>query len=387
MAGLRKFNNSYYARVRKWDGSKQSERLIPLKTSKKTDAIERLLQINRVERDIKNGIDFSFPWLNEKGRLEVKRYTLKTAIEEYLLAREKEGLRSGTLDIYGLALDNLIRVCSTKLPVEKIKTNHIEIFKDMFKNRSNEYLNINLRAVKTFFNWLVDKDIIPEPPRIKLVKIPKKPPMYFSESEWNKLMTLDYTKLKSEYSNILYPELIHYQKAWFFYINTGCRLSEPFKGQIKGNWLIVDQDSSKTKIMREIRLNKELKRIVIEMQARLNNHLKNNKSEIDFIKRYSRIFKSCCLLVGIKNKHFHHIRHTFAVRRYLEIRDIYQVAKELGHASVTTTEIYAKFNMSKLEEDFPKLLNGNNSEKLPKFAIRDMSFRDMPSRGNTIARG
>ncbi len=83
------------------------------------------------------------------------------------------------------------------------------------------------------------------------------------------------------------------------------------------------------------------------------NLLNFSKVKYDYIKRYSRIFKQCCKIVGINNKHFHHIRHTYAVRRYLEVRDIYQIAKELDHSSVTTTEIYAKFNLSRLEQDFP----------------------------------
>ena len=54
--------------------------------------------------------------------------------------------------------------------------------------------------------------------------------------------------------------------------------------------------------------------------------------------------------------HFHCLRHTFAVRRYLQTRDIYQVKQEMGHSSVTTTEIYAKFSLRRLEMDFPSLV-------------------------------
>ena len=36
-------------------------------------------------------------------------------------------------------------------------------------------------------------------------------------------------------------------------------------------------------------------------------------------------------------------------------RDIYQVMKELGHTKVTTTQIYADFQMSRLEYDFPSI--------------------------------
>ena len=55
--------------------------------------------------------------------------------------------------------------------------------------------------------------------------------------------------------------------------------------------------------------------------------------------------------------------HTFAVRRYLQTRDIYQVKQEMGHSSVTTTEIYAKFSLRRLEMDFPSLVKSNNSRE------------------------
>ena len=54
--------------------------------------------------------------------------------------------------------------------------------------------------------------------------------------------------------------------------------------------------------------------------------------------------------------HLHCLRHTFAVRRYLQTRDIYLVKNELGHESVTTTEKYAKFSLRRLENDFPSLV-------------------------------
>ena len=58
------------------------------------------------------------------------------------------------------------------------------------------------------------------------------------------------------------------------------------------------------------------------------------------------------------------ISHTFAVRRYLQTRDIYQVKQEMGHSSVTTTEIYAKFSLRRLEMDFPSLVKSNNSREI-----------------------
>ena len=61
--------------------------------------------------------------------------------------------------------------------------------------------------------------------------------------------------------------------------------------------------------------------------------------------------------------HLHCLRHTFAVRRYLQTRDIYLVKNELGHESVTTTEKYAKFSLRRLENDFPSLVNSTKNNE------------------------
>ena len=84
----------------------------------------------------------------------------------------------------------------------------------------------------------------------------------------------------------------------------------------------------------------------------------------------------------------HNLRHTYAVRRYLQTQDIYLIAKELGHSSVTTTEIYAKFNLRHLKQDFPSLTFAyNNKNKRPVIGIRDTDSRDTLIASNTIARG
>lgn len=387
MAGLKILRNKYYARVRKWDGVKQVEKLIPLRTSNKTDALERLIFVNRFEKDIKEGNDFSFPWMNDDGKIEVIRYTLEKAVDEYLKARIAEKLRIGTIKIYKSALNTFIDVCGRNIPIENITTHDIELYKRQFQSNSSEYANINLRAVKTFFNWLFDNEIISTIPKVKMVKINRKLPSYFTEKEWDSIIHLNLFDVRNKLGQLKYPKIEHYKRAWLLYYKTGCRLSEPFNGKLDGNWLTIDEDNSKTNIQREIYVSNNLIAILLEMQERLEVHLQSNKSKVDFINRYSRMFKQCCKIVGINNKHFHHIRHTYAVRRYLELRDIYQVAKELGHSSVTTTEIYAKFNLSRLEQDFPSLVNINKKGTFEaKYGIRDTDFRDTLHLNSSVAR-
>ena len=53
-----------------------------------------------------------------------------------------------------------------------------------------------------------------------------------------------------------------------------------------------------------------------------------------------------------QRRHFHSLRDTFACRMYYKTKDIYKVKVLLGHSSVTTTEIYANFDLKLLKYDF-----------------------------------
>ena len=62
MAGLIKRGETWQARVRWYEKGIRKEKQISLKTSKKVNARERLSAIQKVEADIKSGMNFFFPW-------------------------------------------------------------------------------------------------------------------------------------------------------------------------------------------------------------------------------------------------------------------------------------------------------------------------------------
>ena len=47
----------------------------------------------------------------------------------------------------------------------------------------------------------------------------------------------------------------------------------------------------------------------------------------------------------------------YAVRRWAITGDIKMVSDKIGHSPVVMTEIYSKFNLRKLKDDFPSIAN------------------------------
>ena len=159
------------------------------------------------------------------------------------------------------------------------------------------------------------------------------------------------------------------------YRDTGCRLSEPFIGKLIGTVLVIPAKQSKSRVEREIELDVKHVAVVMDMQKRYQSwQQKVNKPVLKyFAEKYSKKFKHCCKTIGI-DRRFHDMRHTFAVRRYLMTRDIYYVMKAMGHSKITTTEIYSKFNMRRLETDFPSL--AESYHKTVKFGKVDTNLVD-----------
>lgn len=374
MAGLRKLKGNYYARVYiPREGMRPREILVSLRTKMRSQAGKRLREVNRdelefIERYL-SGERLRFWWETETRQTEVQRYNLTEAVNDYLRSREADRLRKSTMEIYKLALDSFQNAVNPSLVVRSIRASHIERYKlHLQQSVSVVTANMRLRAVKTFLRWLEERGKIDFVPPIRQLNTGKPLPIYLSNTEFAEVL-----KAVSQITFRDKRDKSHFQKAFHFYRETGCRLSEPFNAVLQGNWLVIEAETAKTHQTREVFLTPELLSIVNEMRDRFERF--NGKSRNDFIKRYSKVFKKACKNALVEGKKFHSLRHTFAVRRYLETRDIYQVAKELGHSSVTTTEIYAQFSFRRLQQDFPDL--AKSYSKTPKNAETDIISSDI----------
>lgn len=353
MAGLIKQGKRFYARVRMPTGHTPREFRIPLLTGDEMAARARRLEVERRELDIKAGLEIVFPWQEKQGQTVVKRFSTKQAVKEYLQAREREDIRVSTLNIYQLALKDFMATIGRNFPVQEIGIREIDKYKAKAKGRlSPTTINIRLRAIRTFLFWLRERQYLESVPRIRLLNTGNSDPIYISNAEFSRICDQ-------------VPEYL--KRVFLFYRETGCRLSEPFYGEVNGNWLTVKAETAKGKRSRDIPLTDSLRVILDEMRAKTHRFeaIHTGKSPIrktHGIKFYSQAFQKACKAAGVPGKKFHSLRHTFAVREYLRTRDIYHVAGMLGHASVTTTEIYSRFNLKRLEQDFPDLVKGKNWE-------------------------
>ena len=80
----------------------------------------------------------------------------------------------------------------------------------------------------------------------------------------------------------------------------------------------------------------------------------------------SKRFKKSLRSIGAgERKHFHSLRHTFAVRRLLQGTSIYDLKLLMGHRTVTTTEVYSRMNLKRVAQDFPTIVSSFiNEEKI-----------------------
>ena len=70
------------------------------------------------------------------------------------------------------------------------------------------------------------------------------------------------------------------------------------------------------------------------------------------------MFKKALRSIGAdESKHFHSLRHTFAVRRLIQGTSIYELKLLMGHGSVTTTEVYSNMNLKRVSQDFTTLVS------------------------------
>lgn len=330
MATMRKIKGRYYIRI----FSKGRVKSFATGTGDKTKAKKKLKEIKEREYEFKAG-------MNDRILIDGPK-DLAECIEIYLKSCSKR-LALKTVKCYSVALEHLQSAFRAYNIDEIRSTDQERLFKEFEKRNYNPTtININLRGVRAFFNWLVENELAGRQPfKIKMVRLENQNPKFLRPAELEAIYKLiDDDDLKSTFR---------------VYERTGMRLSELRNSKREGNYINITK--TKSKIERLVRLDMDV----------INDYdiAKRRNFSPDYLSHQFTKYKR---LAGIEGKKtFHSFRHTFAVRKLLETRNIYTVRDLLGHSSVIVTEIYTKMPIDFLKEVFQTdtELNLNGSRRTP----------------------
>jgi integrase len=353
----------WYARMQWRDANGQKKDYQnSLRTNSIVTARERLVLVNRVKTEIKEGLSFSFPWMNDEGQTKVSVFRIKDAVNQWMEHRKKNKIAMSTLEINQLALNYLIDCTGSKRPLDTISNTDIANYIDYLdaKGNSDTTINIHLRTIKAMLRYYHKVGCrLDRVPIIEQRKIPKTDPIYITDDEFQSLMELD------ELDDF-------YKRVFLLYRETGMRLREPFMSSLIGDWIDIPPES-KTKSVRSIELSEPLKKVFLELKEWYDQGY--GSTLIDAGDHISKMFKKSLREIGSKDtKHFHSLRHTFAVRMLLVNTSIYDVKLMMGHSSVTTTEQYSNMNLKRVAQDFPTLVT--SYAKTPKIGLEDTFLED-----------
>jgi len=360
MASMRKMKgNKYYARIRWYlTTGKREEILIPLKTSSKTTARTRLKLVENQETDIVDGIIQKFhfkdifAWLNTEGRSHFKYLTLKDIIPEYLKYRECV-VRKGSAKRDEYSLKQLTRCLGENKAVQQITYKDIEQkFIPYYQNKGceNGGINISLRNIKVFFNYLHRDKLIEDKITFKMLPIDDEP-CYINRAEIKALHKMVDERM---------------QRWFYFYEKTGCRARDPFKGYLDGDvWKITPQEA-KTKHWHYYPLTDDLKYIWMELQDLRQSYEDKKKNREQAINScYHLVQKNMWRAInklkwsGVVSKDkkltLKSFRHTFGIINVKRTGDIHKVMQMLNHYNLKTTQGYLDMPDYLLAQDFPEL--------------------------------
>ena len=276
---------------------------------------------------------------NFKDYLEIEKKYSKKTVDAYLG------------DIH--EFDKFLKVNFSNLNLKNIEYTNVRrwIVKLSEKNISKNTINRKLASLKSYFNFLVATNTIDISPleSHKNLKTVKKIINPFTEQEINEVFkNFELLDLKNKRDQLVI-EILY---------STGIRREELIN--IKISDIYFDQKLIKV-------LGKRNKERLVPMLPKLSHnidlYIKNNDPEKFLFESKPQKKISISTLYRLVNKYFrvvstktkispHVLRHTFATHMYNNGADINSIKEVLGHASLSSTELYTKVKLPKIINDY-----------------------------------
>lgn len=332
------FKRGKYYHLEYFDNTENRTKRISTKCKNKKDALSYLT-------------DFK---LNLKRAKTVAFITLKKFQDEYLKFIELNYSQKYYVTVQ-VSFRLLIRDIGD-VPLNKIIYPQLERFFTETFNRTKEGARTYLIALKSAFNRAIAWGYLSENlfTKIRLPKIPKNNPLFINESELEVIIQRETNA--------------QLQSIYRFLFFTGMRIGELVN--LKWNQVSIKEKiirvlntkdfTTKGKIERTIPCNKKVLSIlssrlpkVVDIQNDNYVFLKNGiKFNPDYIsKHFKKAIREAVKEIGINPKfHLHDLRHSFASNLVKNGVSIFTVKELLGHADISTTQIYTHITIDSLKE-------------------------------------
>ena len=278
--------------------------------------------------------------------------------EEYLNYLKYE--RKLSLNTYESYRYNLIKVGEYFNNNNLLSLSEDDIRTFLYDSKESAKTNAHyLTVLRSFYDYMLDinKKKVNPCTNIKMPKLEKSLPKFLTIDEVDKLLNIDLKK-PIDYRNKAMLEVLY---------ATGMRISEllnltlsnynPEDGSIK----VMGKGSKERYVPISDVAMKYLNVYLNEYRSFI---LKTNTSDYIFVnyngKRMSRqgffkILKILCQKSGINKEISPHIlRHSFATHLLNNGADLRIIQELLGHASISTTEIYSHISNEKIKKDYEK---------------------------------
>ena len=357
LKGVALRKGSYWRKVYiSLSNGKHRQAYFNLETSDIKIAELRNRELSLNEDKIKSGLEFVPTWRSHTGTFRFKSYEFGYLSKKFMKYKRGEGVTKGSLDFYRIAFDRLMDIQNyfdtswkADLDMTRMSDEHIEDIKKYFmmrvdarengiddiKGLSRHTVQTSYRNLRTFFDWLVDKEIIKRTPKLVIQGVYKVEKKFFVEDEIN--LIYDFIS-KSKYHSFLID-------VYRLYEETGLRLSEPYHAILDGNILTVGKTKGNSGRGRKVALES-------------HNVVTLKKLKKTFPSQYiSKTFHKIITELGIKNgRSFKNWRNTFIFKTQYLTSDPQLTTKIIGHSSNKVTEDYiGNFEPSDYERFYPSL--------------------------------
>ncbi|MCX6147547.1 MAG: tyrosine recombinase [Candidatus Kapabacteria bacterium] len=288
---------------------------------------------------------------------------LDNLIEKFLeYCKIEKNFSQLTIKTYSISLNDFVNYLEAEyqnIPkIEEIESNDIRPFLGYLNDKGlkRNSLRLKIAAVKSFFKFCKRKNHLELNPAssVSTPKKAKKLPNYLTEIEVSKLLEKLNTEIPIDIRNGALIEIIY---------SCGLRISEALQLNLSS----IDKSSLLLKV-----IGKGDKERVIPIGRKANtkiNQYLNIRAEICktsdialFINKkgkrlqakdaYNAIHKAMLGITEIKQKSPHTLRHSFATHLLDNGADIRSVSEMLGHASLSTTQIYTHVSIERLKNAY-----------------------------------